>query len=239
MTFVLIPGAGGESWYWHLVVARLRTRGHEVLAVDLPAADPACGLAEYADAVVDAAGARREVVLVAQSMGAFVAPLACSRLDARLLLLVAPMIPAPGETPGAWWETSGQTAAQREADLREGRDPDAPFDVRTLFMHDVPPTLVAQAFARGEPRQADRPFGEPWPLAAWPSVPTAVVAGRHDRLFPLEFVRALSRERLGIEPDIVDSGHLPALSRPDDLTRWIERASAGAARDRAARLGSR
>ena len=23
-TFVLVPGAGGESWYWHLVEASLR-----------------------------------------------------------------------------------------------------------------------------------------------------------------------------------------------------------------------
>jgi hypothetical protein len=41
--FVLVPGAGGESWYWHLV---------------------------------------------AQSMGAFVAPLLPDRLDVRMFILV-------------------------------------------------------------------------------------------------------------------------------------------------------
>jgi hypothetical protein len=55
---------------------------------------------------------------------------------------------------------------------REGRDPDAPFDVMTVFMHDVPPDVVAEALARGEPRQSDTPFGEPWPLDAWPDVPS-------------------------------------------------------------------
>jgi hypothetical protein len=50
-----------------------------------------------------------------------------------------------------------------------------------------------------------------------------VIAGRHDRLFPLTFMRRLSLERLQIEPDVIDSGHLPALSRPDDLVHRLER----------------
>jgi pimeloyl-ACP methyl ester carboxylesterase len=132
------------------------------------------------------------------------------------------MIPAPGESPGAWWSNTGQIAARRCQDEREGRDPDADFDVRTTFMHDVPPEVVARAFARGEPRQSGTPFSESWPLEEWPSVPTRVLACRYDRLFPLEFMRRLALERLGIAPDVIDTGHLPALSRPDELARWLE-----------------
>jgi hypothetical protein len=44
-----------------------------------------------------------------------------------------------------------------------------------------------------------------------------VIACRHDRLFPLDFMRRLARERLGVEVDVIDSGHLPALSRPREL----------------------
>jgi pimeloyl-ACP methyl ester carboxylesterase len=132
------------------------------------------------------------------------------------------MIPAPGESPGAWWSNSGQIAAQRRQDEREGRDPDAAVDVRTTFMHDVPSELVAAAFARGEPRQSDTPFAEPWPLDVGPSVPTRVLACGDDRLLPLEFMRRLARERLGIEADVIDSGHLPALSRPDELAKRLE-----------------
>jgi pimeloyl-ACP methyl ester carboxylesterase len=222
VTYVLVPGAGGDSWYWHLVAARLHARGHEVLAPDLPTGDETAGLQEYADTVVDAIGERAGVILVAQSMAAFSVPMACERVDVAQLILVAPMIPAPGETAGAWWENTGQTAARRELEVREGRDPDAPFDVMTGFMHDVPPDVVAALFERGEPRQADKPFEEPWPLDAWPDVPTRVLAGRHDRLFPLEFMRRLAAERLGIAADVIDSGHLPALSRPDELTQRLE-----------------
>jgi pimeloyl-ACP methyl ester carboxylesterase len=79
------------------------------------------------------------------------------------------------------------------------------------------PAAVAELFARGEPRQSDTPFAEPWPLERWPSVPTRVVACRHDRLFPLDFMRRLARERLGVQADVIDTGHLPALSRPKEL----------------------
>ena len=222
-TFVLLPGAGGEAWYWHLVAGRLRERGHEVVSPDLPAADDDAGLREYADVALEAIGDRDELVVVAQSMGAFSAPLLCGRADVRRLILVAPMIPAPGESPGEWWTGSGQLPAMREQDEREGRDPDAPFDVMTAFFHDVPKEIVDEAFARGEPRQSGTPMGEPWPLDGWPDVPTSVIAGSRDRLFPLDFMRDLARERLGVDDvDVVDSGHLAALARPDQLAERLE-----------------
>jgi pimeloyl-ACP methyl ester carboxylesterase len=221
-TYVLLPGAGGDSWYWHLVAPRLRAAGHEVLTPDLPAGDDAAGLDAYAGAVVEAIGDRTGLIVVAQSMAAFTAPMLCRRVDVRLIILVAPMIPAPGESPGEWWSSSGQTAAQRAQDEAEGRDPDAEFDVMTTFMHDVPPDVVAAAFARGEPRQSGTPLGDPWPLDAWPDVPTTVIACRHDRLFPLGFMRRLARERLGVEPDVIDTGHLPALGHPEELARRLE-----------------
>lgn len=219
---MLVPGAGGEAWYWHLVAARLAERGHEVVSPDLPAGDESAGLGEYADAVVEAIGDRGDLIVVSQSMGAFVAPLLCDRVDVRTLVLVAPMIPAAGESAGGWWESSGQLPAQREQDERDGRDPDAPFDWRVAFVHDVHDELIEEMVARGEPRQADKAFEEPWPLDRWPDVPTKVIACRDDRLFPLAFMQRLSRERLGVEPDVIDTGHLPALARPDELAELLE-----------------
>src|SRR5512134_1100881 len=98
-TFVLIHGAGDVGWYWHLVEAELRARGHDTVAPDLPCDDDTAGLPEYADTVVRAAEGRTGLVVVTQSFGGFVAPLVCDRLAVELLVLVAPMIPAPGEAP--------------------------------------------------------------------------------------------------------------------------------------------
>src|SRR6478735_6622974 len=221
MNFVLVPGAGGDAHYWHLVAPLLRDAGHRVIAPDLPGPDEAAGLEEYADAIVAAAGDLDAIVLVAQSMGAFSAPIAAGRLDVERMILVAPMIPAPGDTPGTWWSSTGQGAASREAAIAEGRDPDAPFDVREAFFHDVPEPVGEDLFARGERPESGRAFEDTWPLAAWPDLPTRVIAGRHDRLFPLPFMQRIAHDRLGVDPEIVDSGHLPALSVPDQLARHL------------------
>src|SRR6201995_4363924 len=98
-TFVLVHGAGDAGWYWHLVEAELRARGYDTVAPDLPCDDDSAGLPEYADAVVAAVGDRTAPIVVAQSLGGFVAPLVADRLPARMLVLVAAMIPAPGEAP--------------------------------------------------------------------------------------------------------------------------------------------
>ena len=73
-TYVLIHGAGSDSWYWHLVAPELAAWGHAVVAPDLPADDDSAGLAEYTDVVVEAIGDRRDLIVVAQSMGGFTAP---------------------------------------------------------------------------------------------------------------------------------------------------------------------
>ena len=82
MDYVLIPGASGRAWYWHLVAPRLASRGHRAIAVELPADDDSMGLSDYAQAVLDAAGTAREVVVVAASLGAFTAPLVVEPLNA-------------------------------------------------------------------------------------------------------------------------------------------------------------
>jgi pimeloyl-ACP methyl ester carboxylesterase len=203
-TFVLVPGAGGAAWYWHRVVAELERRGRTAIAVGLPTDDDSAGLAEYADVVVEAIGDRRPVVLVAQSLGGFTAPLVCERAPVELLILVNAMVPRPGETFDEWWAASGWTDEVGEIDMDDA------------FFHDVPADVKAEA-TKEEPPQSATPLGEPWPLERWPDVPTRFVQGRDDRLFPLAFQRRVARERLGIEVDEVPGGHLVALSRPVEL----------------------
>lgn len=219
-TFALIPGAGGQAWYWHRLVAELTRRGHDTVPVELPAGDDAAGLAAYTDAVVAAVGERAPVVLVAQSMGGLTAPLVCDRLPVELLVLVNAMIPTPGETGGAWWSATGQAEASAEHAARLGIRGD-PDDPRTVFLHDCPDDVAAAAMARPF-AQSGRPFEDPWPLDRWPDVPTRVVAGRDDRLFPVGFQRRVAAERLGLPVDEIPGGHSVALSRPVELADRLE-----------------
>jgi pimeloyl-ACP methyl ester carboxylesterase len=220
-TYVLIPGAGGDAWYWHLLVPELRERSLEAVAAVLPADDDSAGLAEYADAVVGAIGDRTDLVLVAQSLGGFTAPLVCERVAVDLLVMLNAMVPSPGESAGDWWSNTGHAKARAEQAAREGRDL-ADEDLRDAFFHDVPPEVTEEAWARGEPRQSETPFAQPWPLEKWPDVPTRFLQGHDDRFFPVEFQRWVVRERLGITFDEMAGGHLVALSRPKELADRLE-----------------
>lgn len=217
---MLVPGAGGDAWYWHRVVPLLEAAGHGAVAVDLPAADDTAGLPEYVDAIVGAASGADDVVLVAQSMGGLSAPVVCGRLGARQIVMVNAMIPRPGETGGEWWDNTDHAEARSSMARAEGRDP-AAFDVAVEFFHDVPADVIEDAFARGEPQQSDRPFADPWPLPDWPVVPTRVVVGADDRFFPAGFQQRVALERLGLECDVLPGGHLIALSRPVELADYL------------------
>jgi pimeloyl-ACP methyl ester carboxylesterase len=200
----------------------LEARGHDVVAVDLPADDAGAGLSEYADAVIDAIGERDELVVVAQSLGGFTAPLVCTRVHVKLLVLLAAMVPSPGETGNDWWTNTGAEEARRAHERRDGRDPDADFDVTYSFFNDFPPDLLAEAMRHGR-GQSGTPMEKPWPLDDWPDVPTRFLLCRHDNFFPAEFMRRLARERLGIVADEIDGGHLAALSHPEEVVERLER----------------
>jgi pimeloyl-ACP methyl ester carboxylesterase len=203
-TFALIHGGGSSAWDWHLVEPELRRRGHETSAVDLPTDDADAGWWDYADRVVDGIGGRGDVVVVGHSLGGFTVPLVAARIPVDLLVLVAAMIPAPGELFDDWWANSGYESSGEE----------------DVFYHDVAPELAAEAQSH-ERQERARALREPWPLDAWPDTPTRYLLCRDDRMFPAEWARRHARERLGLEADEMDGGHYIALARPRELAERL------------------
>jgi pimeloyl-ACP methyl ester carboxylesterase len=217
-SFVLVPGAGGMAWYWHRVVPLIRVAGHEAVAIELPGEDRRSGLAVYADIVINAIVERSDVILVAQSLAGFTAPLVCTRASVRVLVFVNAMIPKPGEMAGAWWDATGAVAAREKAATRRGYATE--FDAATYFLHDVPQDVL-RAGPEQQRDEADTVFGEPCRFEHWPDIPIHIVAGRDDRYFPIEFQRRVARERLGKEVEEIPGGHLVALSNPKGLTERL------------------
>lgn len=215
-TFVLIHGAGDSGWAWHPTAAVLRAQGHDVVAPDLPGDDESADLDACADAVVAAVDGRRDVVVVGHSFGAFTAPLVADRLGAELLVLVAGMIPAPGERPADWWANVGYQDAVREQAARDGglTGHDDPY---VSFYHDVPRPLAEEALRRERAHPSETANAQPWPMKGWPEVPTKFVICAQDRCFPPELFRRLVPERLGLVPDEIEAGHCVALGRPQEL----------------------
>jgi pimeloyl-ACP methyl ester carboxylesterase len=223
VTFVLIPGAGADPRVYGATIEALRGLGHEGIAPPLPLDDADATPSDHADAVIAALGdpPPEPLVVVGQSLGAFAATIAAARLSPQRLILLAPMIPAPGESAGDWWKGTGHPEAIAELTARIGSPSE--WDeaaVAEVFYHDVDEaTLKANAEYDGAP--SDGLFAEPLPLDAWPEVPTTVLIPRDDRLFPLEFQRRVARERIGVEIEEMNGGHLPFLSRPDELAQRL------------------
>jgi pimeloyl-ACP methyl ester carboxylesterase len=221
-TYVLIPGSGGDPSYWDWVTPHLRAGGCDVIAVALPYDDDSAGLTTFCDRICEAmAGVTGPVVMVAQSIGAFSASMAAERRHTDLIVLINPMVPAPGETPDDWWDATAQSDARRTYFEQIGLPP-RDFDPVEDFFHDVPDDVKQVVFSKPEP-QSDIAFDKPWPLSAWPPVPTRFLQGADDRLFPLEFQRRLARERLDdMRVDVMPGGHLMALSRPAEVAQRLE-----------------
>ena len=211
-TIALLHGAGGRASQWDLVAPFLTDRGHEVVAVEMPCDQPA-PLDAYVESVVAAlAGVDGDVVLVAQSLAGLVAPIVVTRRPVAQLVLLAAMVPLPGESGGEWWGATGHAEAVAAQHLPDDSE-------ETLFVHDVPTEVLARV---GEPRsQTSTLFEDPWPLPVWPDVDTRFLLCRDDRFFPRDWLRALVHERLGIEPVEVPGSHCAYLSFPGPLAEAV------------------
>ena len=227
-TFVLIPGSGTDPQVYDATIRELDARGHDGIAPPLPLDDPDAHPSDHAAAVASATPRSDEVVVVAQSLGAFAGPLAADEIGAALLVLLAPMIPAPGESAGEWWESTGHADAIADLIKRHGQmGAWGEEAVAEVFLHDVDPE-VARATAHLNNAPGPGMFSEPWPRESWPEVTTRVLCPGEDRLFPLDFQRRVAADRLGVEVDELPGGHLPMLSRPAELAErlidlWEER----------------
>ena len=219
-TFLLVHGAGDAGWYWHLLEAELQARGHHTIAPDLPCDNDTASLDDYVGTVVGAAAHRPDLAIVGQSYGAFTATLAATRLPAQLLVLLAGMIPASGETPGEWWSNTGyQKAAEEQARLDGGKH--GHDDPLVTYYDGVPRPLAEEALSRGGRGESAAVWNTPWPLDAWPDVPTKFILCRDDRFFPAAFMRRQAQQRLGIAPDEVPGPHCVALSHPKQLSHLL------------------
>ena len=225
-TYGLIHGAWHGSWWWGPVAERIRARGHEVVAPELPCDDTSVTFSGYAEIVADALSqAGDDVVLVASSLAGLTAPLVPRLRPVREIVFVGAYIAIPGMSFDEQFRTGdaemvrGATAGVARDDQDRSFWADHDELVRVLY-HDVDPELTREAIPRLRP-QATQPYAEPCPLDAFPEVPVRSIVCAGDRIVPVEWSRRVARERFGVEAIELEGGHMPMLARPDQLVEAI------------------
>jgi pimeloyl-ACP methyl ester carboxylesterase len=222
--FLLIHGAGHGGWCWDQVSALLRAQGHEAASPDLPCEELDAGLDDYADVALASLGTHAEdVVVVAHSLGALVAPLVAQRVRTRRIVFVAGIIGAPGRSLA---ELADEDA---ERDLPIGEDDLESDDAgrfrftakgaRELLYHDCDPQLAEAAAARL--RYQRSMWHEVAKFDSWPDTEIFSITCLDDRMVNPAWSDHVARARLNVTPVHLYGGHSPFLSRPGELTDII------------------
>jgi len=235
--YVLVHGACHGAWCWDEVAARLRAKGHRVVALDLPGHGRRA--AEVRHASVDAYG--RTVadamalegisrgVLVGHSMGGLVIPKAAELASARvahLVFLAAAVVPDGGSLTRTLMTSAGRAMMIGNAAARGDGTFLYPAEMAwARWMGDMPRSdpRVSRALSLLTP-QALRPFVEPVELRVFYGmrVPCTYIRCLEDKaIVPAR--AAECADRLGVTPVDMGCAHNAMLSQPDELARILEK----------------
>ena len=225
-TFALVHGAWHGAWCWERLIPELERAGHRVVAVELPAEDPAAGLRRYAELTADALGDAEDVVVVGHSLGAGSIPIVATLRPVRHLVFLCGLLPEPGRSVTDRYTTEEVFVpgfAGNTVTLDDGSSvwPERDDAVR-CFYHDCQDADADRAFARMRPQSAT-PRTEPWPLDAIPDVERTSILCRDERCIRPEWSRRMSRELLGVQAIELDGSHSPFVSRPRELADVLVR----------------
>lgn len=221
--FCLLHGAGLGAWIWRDLLPLL---DRPAIAVDFPARDDEAArmrlaFDDYVDGVVSAIESRDEprVVLVAHSISGVVALAAAERLGERLAGFVAIGAAIPADGGSFLSVLPGPQRLLMGAIVRLlGTKPPA-SEIRSLAS-DLDEARGDEVVRRFAPES--RALYLTPSAAGPPRAPSLYVRLTDDRSFD---VAVQDRMMVNLDPDETvdfESGHLPMLSRPDDMATLLE-----------------
>ncbi|GLY42679.1 alpha/beta hydrolase [Amycolatopsis sp. NBRC 101858] len=214
MDFVLLHGTTQTPRGWDLLARELT--GHRVVAVDLLAGTDTSSVPALAASVRRGLPDVREPVVVAHSGSGVLLPAVAAALGASRLVWVGAYIPD---------FAGGRSLAEEDIEATfhpewVGVDPtrDPALADRFLF-HDCAPDV--REWAHGTLRLFHPPALPAHPAGPAPEIPSTVVVPTADRTLRADWMARAARERLGVEPVLIDAGHCPHVSRPAELAALL------------------
>ncbi len=219
---ILVHGAWADGSSWAKVIPLLAKQGAAVTAVQLPLTSFEADVAAVRRAITLADG---DVVLVGHSYAGAVIGEAGNDAKVARLVYIDAFAPDAGESAGSLFAQFEQ--APLGAEIR----PDAEGflkltreGVSTLFAQDLEPSEQAVVHATQGPINGAA-LGGTLTEAAWRSRPTFYLIGDEDQA-----ILRVEQERMAVRMNAtiahVGSSHVPMLSHPDTVARFILQAAA-------------
>jgi pimeloyl-ACP methyl ester carboxylesterase len=223
-TFVFVHGAWHGAWCWSRLLPEIEDRGHRSVVMNLPVDDGNATFEDYADTVLAAYPIDTEdVVLVGHSLGAMVLPVVAVSRPASLLVFLCGVIP---KLDGRPWDDAPPMArpdAYQTDTLEDGSSVFRTFEsARFSFYSDCSAQDAAWAFEQLRPQNSRSLWDRPYPLTRLPKTPRAAIAALDDVAVRIEFSRAVTHPRLGVDLIEIPGAHSPFLARPRELATLLD-----------------
>ena len=220
-TIVLVHGAFADGSSWSRVIPILQRDGYNVTAVQNPLTSWAADVETTKRALARETG---PVILVGHSYGgAVITQAAAGNSNVKALVYIAAFAPEVGEPLGSLGE-------KYPTPLGTALKPDAsgflyivPEKFHDVFAADLPEVETRVAAATQKPIIGSA-FGATVDQAAWKTIPSWYLITLDDQAINPEQQRFYVK-RMGAKSAEIKSSHVPFLSHPDVVARFIEQAA--------------
>jgi len=228
-TIVLVHGAWSDATAWQAVVPLLKAQGHEVIAVNLPGhgsdttSFAKIGLQTYVDAVKNAIGDRKNVILVGHSMAGLVISEVAEQIPGQIkeLVYLAAYLPQNGESllSLAKQDADSHVGKYLQIDQANGSANVAKDGVIDVFAADAP-AQIGEYLTNNIKPEPLAPLATPVTLTDgnFGSVKKVYIHTTEDHAVSLALQNTMVKNNGHISKEYsLPSSHTPFISMPDKL----------------------
>ena len=228
-TIVLVHGAWSDATAWQAVVPLLKAQGHEVIAVNLPGhgsdttSFAKIGLQTYVDAVKNAIGDRKNVILVGHSMAGLVISEVAEQIPGQIkeLVYLAAYLPQNGESllSLAKQDADSHVGKYLQIDQANGSANVAKDGVIDVFAADAP-AQIGEYLTNNIKPEPLAPLATPVTLTDgnFGSVKKVYIHTTEDHAVSLTLQNTMVKNNGHISKEYsLPSSHTPFISMPDKL----------------------
>lgn len=216
---VLVHGFWVDGSSYGTLISKLQEKGYEVFSVQNPLTSLADDI-NATDRVLDRVAG--QCILVGHSWGGMVITEVGNRDNVSGLVYLAALAPDAGESMVdlmSKYETQGQYFVEKDGFTWISKQ-----GVREMFAADLTEEKQALIYATQLPPSTSLLTAKV-EAAAWKNKPSWYMVANNDKAVPTELQHELS-QRMGAKTVVVESSHVPMMSRPVEVIEVIEEAAA-------------